>query len=378
MAAVSMIPSMVSWKPQGVNERPDLPRPYKCTLCDMAFYRLEHQTRHIRTHTGEKPHICQFQSCTKRFSRSDELIRHSRIHSNPNSKRSNVGQQNVNQNKQNGQQHDMASMIPAPSSSFSRSASASSVDLRNVSPPHSYAIFTTAPQSSLDPYHRSNGSSPDNGYQQPPDINPVATAATQVEHKSFPGTHLPQYSSSRYHPYYSHRSHSSRNHPTSLSAYALSHSHSYDNEEDHCAQQCHAKRSRPSSPQPTAPSSPTFSKGSLCPMPDHTPLATPAHSPRLRPYIAPYGSGYNLPGIRNLSLHHTPALEPVKAQKLDQTQVPLQTTARHGLTISNIMSQADGTQRKLPAPQVPKVMVQDLVNADSGSNSSGHPLTVSR
>ena len=330
--------------------KPELPRPYKCPMCDKAFHRLEHQTRHIRTHTGEKPHACTFPGCSKRFSRSDELTRHSRIHTNPNSRRNNRAMKyNLTT--------PTSSTLPGPTPTTQTAAKIHGPYANDY--PTSISSITNhddrdlPPSESHGPFHFR--ATPHRSINSQLDIKTLANAASQQLEKENTGTPTsttakPIYSSNAHSSpalssffnthspaqvapgsstgsafHHNHHTHSFLNltRMTPLSLGSTMHGKNKHEDDDYYHNHQHrSKRSRPSSPTTTAPPSPIFSP-STSPTPDHTPLATPAHSPRLTasagaggdpPPLHPHFQSLQLPSIRSLSIGRLipPPLQPME------------------------------------------------------------------
>ncbi|CAF0926234.1 unnamed protein product [Brachionus calyciflorus] len=70
-------------------------KPFRCDVCSRAFSRSDHLTTHRRTHTGEKPFSCEV--CNRRFARSDERKRHAKVHQKNKNNPNQTQQSTVNQ-----------------------------------------------------------------------------------------------------------------------------------------------------------------------------------------------------------------------------------------------------------------------------------------
>uniref|UniRef100_A0A8D8Y6Y7 Early growth response protein 3 n=1 Tax=Cacopsylla melanoneura TaxID=428564 RepID=A0A8D8Y6Y7_9HEMI len=90
-------------------------KPFQCRICMRSFSRSDHLTTHIRTHTGEKPFSCDV--CGRKFARSDEKKRHAKVHLKQRSKKESkmavmMSQQQQQQQQQRQQQQQHQRPLP--------------------------------------------------------------------------------------------------------------------------------------------------------------------------------------------------------------------------------------------------------------------------
>lgn len=83
-------------------------KPFQCRICMRNFSRSDHLTTHIRTHTGEKPFACD--TCGRRFARSDERRRHMKIHLREQAKR----EEEASKKALAAQSHPNLNTVPSP------------------------------------------------------------------------------------------------------------------------------------------------------------------------------------------------------------------------------------------------------------------------
>nr|XP_057919879.1 early growth response protein 1 [Doryrhamphus excisus] len=139
-------------------------KPFQCRICMRNFSRSDHLTTHIRTHTGEKPFACEI--CGRKFARSDERKRHTKIHLRQKDKKADKTASGAVPVTASASVASPASSYPSPITSYPSPVSSypSPVTSCYSSPAHtsypSPSIATTYPSVSMSSTFQSQVASP--------------------------------------------------------------------------------------------------------------------------------------------------------------------------------------------------------------------------
>lgn len=98
-------------------------KPFQCRICMRSFSRSDHLTTHVRTHTGEKPFSCD--TCGRKFARSDEKKRHAKVHTKLRTRREKSSASNVSSAGPSSTVTSSSAVAPAAQVAVSSSVSAS-------------------------------------------------------------------------------------------------------------------------------------------------------------------------------------------------------------------------------------------------------------
>ena len=148
-------------------------KPFQCRICMRTFSRSDHLTTHIRTHTGEKPFTCDI--CGRKFARSDEKKRHAKVHAKTRGKRS------VAAAAAAAQQQAAAA---AQQAAVSGNANGGHVSQGN--PNSSFQLVTTSTSSSIGGIQSSTLSTPVSGLQMLGGAQSLASSNTITQQELSP------------------------------------------------------------------------------------------------------------------------------------------------------------------------------------------------